>query len=56
VLYEAFIESLYERRTPEAAAQAKKLESALGLRKRARVVPITTDTQIEEETTEEDAG
>lgn len=56
VPYMALIESLYERRTPEGLTQARKLEAALGLRKRARTLQVVPDDQTAEEPTEEDAS
>ena len=56
VLYVALIESLYERRTTEGTAQAKKLEAALGLRKRARSLTVVPDDPTADEATEEDAS
>jgi hypothetical protein len=56
VLYTALIESLYERRTPEGAAQARKLETALGVRKRARPLTVVTDDATTDESTEESAS
>jgi len=56
VPYMALIESLYERRTPEGMTQARKLETALGLRKRARSLTIVSDDPIADEPTEEDAS
>jgi len=56
VLYVALIESLYERRTTEGTAQAKKLEAALGLRKRARSLTVVPNDPTTDEPTEEDAS
>jgi hypothetical protein len=56
VLYMALVESLYDRRTPEGAAQARKLETALGLRRRARSLQVVTDDASAEEPTEESAS
>jgi hypothetical protein len=40
VPYQALIDSLYERKTPDSFAQAQKLEKALGLRRRQRLQPV----------------
>jgi hypothetical protein len=56
VPYEALVESLYERRTPEGLAQARKLEAALGLRKRARSLTVVPDDPTQEEPTEENVS
>jgi hypothetical protein len=51
VPYQALIEAPYEKRSKDSFAQAQKLESALGLRRRSRqleVVEAEPDTELEE--------
>jgi hypothetical protein len=56
VSYTALVDTLYERRTKESFAQAQKLVTALGLRRRARSLQVVPDDAMSEEPTEEDAS
>lgn len=56
VAYEALIEALYQKRSKDSFAQAQKLESALGLKKRARQLQVVeTEAETPTEETEEEA-
>jgi hypothetical protein len=56
VPYQALIDSLYERKTPDSFTQAQKLEKALGLRRRARTLQAVPDDGGADEGVEESVG
>jgi|GEM_PF-5929203 len=56
VPHAALVDTLYHRRTPDSFAQARKLETALGMRKRARSLTVVTDDPSPDEQTEESAS
>ncbi len=63
VPYQALIDALYARRSKDGLAQAQKLESALGLRRKPRTLRIVPDTseplaepQLELEFAQDDEG
>ena len=56
VSYQALIDTLYERRTKDSFAQAQKLVTALGLRRRSRQLQAVPDDGVQDEVDEENAS